>query len=184
MKKIISTISVAVFLFGIPAAAVAQGLSIHATSPEEAARYRPPCSGGDRLLYDRGELWCGSRRFDKAEKASRMKSRDELRGVTLPATRRTSQNITRKFNKHQVSTRAPSRGGYRLRNPASRRRIHTTPSTEVSQNLRTLRRGKRGQGPAVTRQDRSPFARATNHYRRQAWRSSILHSARRVRRGK
>lgn len=160
MKKSLSLLALFSF-FGLPLSVACAKLDtptgIESIHPD--GKYAPPCARGDFQVGDT----CVERRFYGAlrsdtslRRSGRMMSRD--------MTHRTQQDGVRSSYLHPTGVRASKSNGFELLEPNSRQ--YKQSETEYEFNLRALRASQTRMGPASSRVDTTPEAKATTRSKR------------------
>ena len=155
MKKSLSLLALFSFL-GVPLSVAFAKLDIPTgiDSIHPDGKYAPPCSRGDFQIGDS----CVERRFFGALRSDTSLRRSQ-RMMTRPTTHRTQQDGVRTSYTHPTGVRASQSNGFELLEPNSRQ--YRQSESEFEFNLRMLRARQAQQGPATSRVDTTPEARAT-----------------------
>lgn len=155
MKKSLSLLALFSFL-GVPLSVAFAKLDIPTgiDSIHPDGKYAPPCSRGDFQIGDS----CVERRFFGALRSDTSLRRSQ-RMMARPTTHRTQQDGVRTSYTHPTGVRASQSNGFELLEPNSRQ--YRQSESEFEFNLRMLRARQAQQGPATSRVDTTPEARAT-----------------------
>ncbi|HLC76043.1 MAG TPA: hypothetical protein VJB82_02920 [Candidatus Peribacterales bacterium] len=154
MKKLLS--SIALLSLGIPFSFAFAELPTPTgvESLPADATYAPPCARGDILVNDT----CIERRFANIFRADSALRR-ENRMLSRTSTHFTQRQDARNFYLHPTGVRAADSNGFELLEPNSRQ--YQVETTQIEFNLREMRSEQARIGPATSRADLAPIARAS-----------------------